>query len=179
MHPPAPTSSLVAWKHTTSLPLLEAGWHHCCSALLLSCFSISLEPMISIQIKLRPQTFWYFQAILIMSLIFQCVIYSNISQSTKRSLYAGFISSIAEIQPPGSSGCTVVHSDITQRSGAEKAELKSQERPFMVGKTLLNCVFLPSGAGVMLLFLQKLMKNWLLPSAVKALVLPIMGKATY
>lgn len=57
----------------------------------------------------------------------RCVAYSNISQSTKQSTCAGIISPTTEIQPPESSGCTVVHNGITQWFGAEKAELKIQE----------------------------------------------------
>lgn len=81
------------------------------------------------------------------------------SQSTKQSTYAGIISSITESQPPESSGCTMAHNDITQWFGADKAELKSQEVFYGRENNMGLCVS-SSGAGVMFLFLQKLMKNW-------------------
>lgn len=65
-----------------------------------------------------------------MSFIPWCIIYSNISLSTKPSTCAGINSSVTEIQPPESSVCAVVHKDISQWFRAEKAELKSQEIPY-------------------------------------------------
>lgn len=65
-----------------------------------------------------------------MSFIPCCIIYSNISLSTTPSTCAGINCSVTEIQPPESSVSAVVHKDITQWFGAEKAELKSQDIPY-------------------------------------------------
>lgn len=95
-----------------------------------------------------------------MSLTLQSVIYSNISQSTKQSLYAGIISSVTEIQPPESCGCTMVCNDITRWFGAEKAELKSQERPFSDRKNNIELSLSSQWSGNNAFVLPELMKNW-------------------